>query len=601
MKYLGIINSRDNLFSDRVESSFKCLFGQSPQLIQSSKLLIYYIDDSKNMALLQGKNSIILGNIYSRESCEKLGSKVLEIDLSEEDLNNRYYGGFIAFLLQNNSLTVFRDITGKVQFFYSLLDSGEIIFSNSLILLSQFINGQLKIDKSYLCSYLLRERIPYRRTFLENISELPAGCNLMVKDGKLKINLHWEPAKMQFNFTNKNDIAHLMQTVVSSSVQSFDRIVLNFSGGLDSTSILYSILSSMKDGQRIELINYYNEGFKSVNELDYARKISSALKVDLTEKIVDLSNFFKFPIIEGLRSLPNMPSPLLISWNHEKEMNSYIDKGDKHIVINGFGGDQIFMQSPSIYSLADAYLDHGHKMLSKVAMNLCQIKRQTCTNLYIKNIVGIIKKLILKNKYSDSSFFIPEWATNELIKESNKYQMHPLFYKSVNRPGKNDHIYSIYSAIEYANTVNTELADKLFYPFLQQPIIELALSIPSYDLFDDEFTRIPIRKSMHNYYKTDYVWRKDKGESTGVMLKTILNNAGFITSVCCDGFFATNKLIDKDKVAAHIQILSSGQAFNIWPIIQLFSTEIFLNTWKDYCPDMAYPSLQTKPCSSINY
>lgn len=597
MKYLGIINFQDNLFADRVESTFKHLFAQSPQMEKSSKLLIYYIADTKNVDLLRGQNSIILGDIYNRESYKKLEAKDLQIDLDEEDLNRRYYGGFIAFLLQENSLIIFRDITGKVQLFYALLDSGEMIFSNSLIILSQFINDKLKIDKSYLSSYLLRERIPYGRTFLENISELPAGCNIKVIDGKLKTNLHWKPEKLQFNFADQNDIAHLMKAVVSSRVQSSDRIVLNFSGGLDSTSILYSIFSSVNDGQKIELINYRNDGFKSVNELDHARKIASNLKLDLIEKIVDLSNFFKPPIMDGLGSLPNMPSTLLISWNHEREMNSYVDRGDKHIVINGFGGDQIFMQLPSIYSLADAYFDHGYKMLSKVAMNLCQIKRQSCTNLVVKNVVAIIKNIILKSQYRDSSFFIPDWATNGLIKDANKYRMHPLFYKTVGRLGKSDHIYSVFSAIEYANTVNTELANNLFYPFLQQPLMELALSFSSYDLFDDEFTRIPIRRSMHNYYKTDYVWRKDKGESTGVMLKTVFNNADFITTVCCEGLFATNKLIDKDKVAAHIQVLASGQPFNIWPIIQLFSTETFLNIWKDYRPTIAYPALQIKPCT----
>lgn len=586
MKYLGVIyNQRDSL-CHRAEESFNHLFDQSPQMMSLSKLTLYYINDSQHINLIKGKNSVFLGSIYNKESYRKVTPNDLNINLTENELNNRFYGGFLAFILEQNSMIIFRDITGKVQLFYARLDNGNIVFSNSLAQLNYYISKKQTIDEYYLCSYLLHERVSDGKTFLKNVSELPSGCSLKISNNNIKINLHWDPEKISFNKIKKHDIAFLMENVISSHIEPFERIVLNFSGGLDSTSILYSLLSSVKNHKNIELVNYYNEGFKSVNETEHAKKIASDLNIDLIEKAVDLSNFFKYPDISGLKSLPNIPSPLLISWNHEQNMNKYFDKGDKHILINGFAGDQIFMQSPSIYSLADAYFDHGYKKLLQVAMNLCQIKRQTCVNLYIKNVIGVIKKLLLKNHYKDSSFFIPDWATKELIKKSNYYPSHPIYYKSVKRFGKDDHIYSIKSAIEYANTVNTEISKNVFHPFLQQPLIELALSFPSYDLFDEEYTRIPIRKSIHNYYNTNYVWRKDKGESTGVMLKIILNNYKYITSVCCDGFFGENKLIKKDIVVSHIQSLASGQPYNIWPFIRLFSTEMFLNLWKNYSPQI---------------
>ena len=257
------------------------------------------------------------------------------------------------------------------------------------------------------------------------------------------------------------------------------------------------------------------------------------------------------------------------------------------------------MQSPSIYSILDAFLDHGYRMSLKTVMNLCQMTRQSCISLYLRNIIAFLKKCLIKTyQPSDVTLKLPEWSTKYLRELSNKYNKHP-GYTADKRLGKNEHICSVISGLNYANAVNSDITNTILYPFLQQPIIELALSLPTYKLFNNEFSRFPMRTSIHQAYNTPHVWRKSKGESTGVILKSIEDNMDFIMSVCCEGFFAKNKLINKDDVISHIKTLASGEAFNIWPFIRLFSIEMFIYIWEDYQPDLSYFPLRAKSNISL--
>ena len=291
---MGVVNFKhQDQFKERIEHSFEILFHELPKFEGRNKFFIYYIDNLQKMSVIKSECFLLLGYIYHIEThCSGSEDDFIQ-DVSLSDLNSKHYGGFIAVLERENSIVIFRDITGKVQMFYALLYSGEVIFSNSLILLSYVINHKLAVNTEYFCSYLLYEKLDYGRTFIKNILELPNGCSLTIKNNKLCVVSHWKPNQITPFSPGVSDIASLMELVISKYIKLFDRIVLNFSGGLDSTSILYCLLSVVKNSKKIELINYYAKGFRCFNELKFARAISNELNISLIERIIDVSILFQ--------------------------------------------------------------------------------------------------------------------------------------------------------------------------------------------------------------------------------------------------------------------------------------------------------------------
>lgn len=576
MKYLGVTYAENNIeLRNKIIGTFNNLFNLYPMEINHREYIIYYYNNSIQKSVINGSNYVILGNIFNKGSFKGNLKETLTID----ELNNQYYGNFIALIHQDNYLTLFRDITGGMELYYMLLPNGEVAFSNCMILLSSIVNKKLNINVEYVSSYLLYSGKTWGGTFLENIYELPNGCSLTKKNNELNVSTVWDPYESGTLRIKHGEFSELMENVISNYIKPFDRIILNFSGGLDSSAILYSLLSVTKNSKEVIPVNFHASGFRSLHEVEHAKKITKELNFPLTEIEVSTSDFFEKPVIDSTSFLPNKPSSLLISWNFQREIYKNFNMTPSCLLMSGYGGDHLFMQSPTIYSLADAFFESGYKKMLSVATNLCQIKRESYVKLYMKNLFRFLDYFVTQKYRSFNSLPISGWATKELINNAKKNPQHPIYEKIGKTLGKSHHIDTIFSGIDHANLAHADIVPNLFQPFLHQPIIEYALSYPTYELFNGKFNRLPVRRSVSNTYNTNYVWRTDKGEATGIILKSIRKNIDFIESVCSGGFFAKNNLVNKDKVIEHILKLSSGEAYDIWPFMQLFSAEIFLNSW----------------------
>ena len=87
------------------------------------------------------------------------------------------------------------------------------------------------------------------------------------------------------------------------------------------------------------------------------------------------------------------------------------------------------------------------------------------------------------------------------------------------------------------------------------------------------------RKAISDTFKTDSVWRKDKGETSGIMQRGLKKNEKRILDLCLEGKMVKQGLINKDKLSAGILGVMNGQTDYLWAIINLICAEIFMNYW----------------------
>ena len=181
----------------------------------------------------------------------------------------------------------------------------------------------------------------------------------------------------------------------------------------------------------------------------------------------------------------------------------------------------------------------------------------------------------------------PDWIKNEVIQKTSTSFMHPIYeyLPSSVLPGKYEQIDALYEALA---SIHMEMhhVHPIYYPFLYRPVVEFALSFPSYDLFDKGYDRYPLRKAISERFKTKTIWRIDKGQTTGLFQLAIKKNMDRILSLCLEGEFAKQGLIDTASLHQTITFLSNGHAKDFWPFMRLASIEIFFRYWKE-----KYPSL----------
>ncbi len=117
------------------------------------------------------------------------------------------------------------------------------------------------------------------------------------------------------------------------------------------------------------------------------------------------------------------------------------------------------------------------------------------------------------------------------------------------------------------------------YPFLYAPVVEYALSLPTYTLFDKGYDRYPLRKSVSDRFRTERVWRRDKSQTTGIFQLGMKKNLDYILSLCAKGHFVQRELIEKEELEKTISLISHGDTNDLWPFTHLASAEIFLSYW----------------------
>jgi asparagine synthase (glutamine-hydrolysing) len=298
--------------------------------------------------------------------------------------------------------------------------------------------------------------------------------------------------------------------------------------------------------------------------------------------------------VDWADSLPFAPAPFpsrplskpSVSINRRKlelSIFSSVNFDSKSKFFSGEGGDHMFMCPPAIESLSDLIIN---KKFSILFMKIKEIAMQRRISFWS------IANNILNNCYlffrgfnyktiDEINYFKPKWfLADNPISQLSKFR-HPIYKHSAGQlPGQFYQINSIYNAF---NNIEGDIRGKaVAYPLLTQPIIEMVLSIPTYELYDQGFDRYIFRDIVSKFFKTDHVWRKDKGEVTGVYQLAHKAYKEQIHDLCLEGYFASNKMIEKDILRDSIGSINAGHADDHWPVIYLISLELFIKSWQDW-------------------
>lgn len=542
------------------------------------------------------ENALLIGKVFSKNDNKTITEKDLEQQLyfSNQMFVKKYWGNYLYIKIKDRLAIILRDPVGQFPLFYTKLASGEILFSSEIEILSNMMKKIPGFNWKYFTSYLLHSSITTEQTAFSDIYELPHGCQISFNSSNNSIErtIVWNPLDYIHDYKGseyaKSKIIDITVNVIKNWTKNTKILSLEFSGGTDSTGLLFLLKKIANQDQKIELVNFFDAEVASSDERKYARQTAKNLSLDLIE--FDLSLRLPFDAYTYTTSdfKPNWPTSQLCMLKLIQDIE-FLHRNNKNVLyISGQGGDHVFMCPPPIGSLCDYLIEKGKKGFDIKLKEISMMFRKPLFPI----LQEIVKGMILYKtctRYSQSVYRIDKekkapWFNKELYLLEKQVHYHPFFYEEKTTqiaPGKFNLIETIYSGL---STIKTDIRDHgtnpVFYPLCSQPLLELILSIPTYETYKDGYDRYLFRRAISDTFNTNVVWRKDKGETTGNMQRGLKKHKEYLLDLCLNGNLVKMNLINREKLQDSILAVMYGQIDYQWQVINTICAEIFMNYWK---------------------
>ncbi len=534
--------------------------------------------------LIQGERRSYFYCLYGDAFSKINNSPICEADLDEialkgpAHLSNHFWGRylFVFFDKLTKQFICCSDPSSQWTVYWSWSAQHGLLFSDTITCLHQALSERGERpgwNTAFFSTWLHTGTVQNGTLPFDSISEIPAGCAITYSPGsKPKTTPAWDPLAHPFQNASRNPF-DILKNYLSLRLSPSDQPVLELSGGLESSSILLA-LRAVSSGP-LNCAHYYNSYVASSNELEHARSIAQHTDARLYEIDTQVLSF------APLQAIPPMAKPHLryCLMGFQQSFANQLDERENTLLINGHGGDSLFLAPPPYSALADALLTLRWGQLKRIAMDLALIRRAPLFQVTHRAIKSLFSSDPFQHIAGNFKLF-SEAARQQPI--DGRSHLHPFIQKTKHHlPGKWYQLFLAFLALDDIRSPAYPFKAFTHYPFLCQPMIEMALSTPSYDHFEGAHNRILLRKAVSAATGYPHLWRRNKGETTGINLLGIRQHKDYVMALCLEGFLAKSGYLDVAQTHAAIQESSKGRNGYFMDILPIFAAELFIQGWQN--------------------
>lgn len=481
-----------------VESGrFDCALGLTP-ILHTSRFELWAPPDTP-VTLGRDRRSVLVGFSYDRLSGQPLCEAPAATTPAESVVRD-YWGSYVLFADRPGGHFVLRDPSGAIPVYHRREGSCHIYASDDALLWagSDIVpTPDLDFVRGWLSFPFLRSGL----TGAIGVRELTAGRCHTVDAAGIREEQVWSPAGQlakpplvrpeEAVERLRAELLHCIPRVVPEGQHCF----LKISGGLDSALVAAALAAA---GRQFTGINFATRGPEG-NERAYARAVAAHAGVDLIELIEEpIAIDLEHPPVNRLRPprhplLQGLDRAYAVQW-------SALGAG---AVVDGAGGDNIFAYLNTAAPVLDAWACGGASSVWRTINDLAVLHSET--------LWATARFAWRKMRRGTSTM----WPANHdflmpgaIARESDA---HPWLELPPNvRPGAREHVRSIVGIPHFFSDPAPGMPATL-HPLLAQPIVELALRIPTHLWITDGRDRAVARAAFANLLPEAVRRRRGKG------------------------------------------------------------------------------------------
>jgi asparagine synthase (glutamine-hydrolysing) len=502
-----------------------------------------------------------------------------------------YWGDFFAFETDGSSglFRCYLSPMARQEWFY-VHHQGALWISNDFEWLHE-CRTELSADWDYLYYSFFANGQATARTGLQSVRRLLAGQSLSGRADDWHSHTHWqlfpEYHPRRFGTPNEHTIqalaqqlAQRSQAVVAARCAQHDRVLVQLSGGFDS-AVLLACVRKHKAAEQVLAVNYFDAGDAS-DERHFAQIMADHVGVKLIT--ISLSGDGDSQAV-GLRQrlaaapLALEPSGQSFGRRSSTHIQNLADDMGATAILTGNGGDQVFGQFDHHVPAVDYVQDHGYfrglipQLLASARLNgqslwwvWRQLWQQGRSSLTASQHPGLAQQ----NLFPHESLM----KAMECIADADwSRQFAP--YPKV----KQAQIQALYLALTQYRHSQHNFSRAVVHPFMSQPLVEFALTLPSYMACHRGISRGLARLAFRDWIPSAIGQRLWKGATISFFYKALLNEQRELREYLLSG-----RLRERGFFNAHALEQTLGRMHQLNPdhlrwILRLLDTEAWMRRW----------------------
>jgi asparagine synthase (glutamine-hydrolysing) len=395
----------------------------------------------------------------------------------------------------------------------------------------------------------------------------------------------WSPATFARN--DRPDLAALsaelvrrVDQAVAAVVGDHDRVVLELSGGLDS-SILAGTLGVTGLTDRVVRWLNYRDGRPEADELRFARAVTDRLGVPLHCEAKVLAPLDQATLKEiGMFSRPAIGA---VDATRDRFEADLLREARATGIVSGQGGDGVFFQFPTALVAADEFARRGWgAWRSPVLADVARRTRQSVWSVLGQ--VRAARRGRERRPMTTSGLLAPEWAAeargfeHEWVRAARAAGL---------PPGKVLHVQGIALTHFYYEPSRRLAAADMLMPLFTQPVVEHCLSIPVPDLAGSSYDRPFARNAFAERLPEAVFRRRTKGALNAHVARRVAVSCETLRPYLLEGCLTEAGILDRGRLghALDPERLMTGQAPHAMHVLNAAAVEAWVRHWQGRVPD----------------
>lgn len=539
----------------------------------SESVSIFTAPDTPVLRLPHG---VVIGYIFMRSGRPATADDLphsLDADALASHLLSQSWGDYLLLCPSSDSphLMVMREPSGGVPCVYTR-GNGLSIVTSDISLCGVFGLSRSEIDWDFITQSLVFPHVKTVRTGLEHVNELLPGTSLLLTPDGAQLREVWSP----WAFVERphrhsvlgnaaDDVRSAVQTVVAAWADADRSVLLELSGGLDSSIVAACLRNT---GAELTCFNL-STPVPGADEQQYAELMASELAVPLrlgTLRFEDAAFSFALP--------PHTASPGVAALQHavDQTMERAAESFGTRSFFSGGGGDTVFGYLRSAAPAADAYRERGLAAGLAATRDLSRLHQ--CTFWKAGRLTLRKLRRPLRSGPAEDRSFIPASVAPE------RPTTHPWTVPPARAyAGDFERISDLAGTQIFRDITLRGTKRWMRLPLLSQPVVEACLRTPSWMWIAGGRNRAVARAAFADQLPASILDRRSKGSFAAYSGAVYRRSKQGMRTFLLDGQLRKRGLLDVLALEAYFDAELAARDTSFMRIFSLCMVENWVRNW----------------------